>query len=226
MLRRRTLNLSCAICELRKEKRFCPAVHGRICPQCCGEQREVTLDCPSDCPYLQQAREHEKPRPAGEFDRASLFLQVEVSEQFTYEREHLIMGLTYALYKAAQADRSVNDRDLIAALSAMCTSQERLVNSGLHYEQPLTSAAQHAVAAQVDEMLKQYREAEQKERGYSTLRDSDVLKALAFLVRLGHGRTNGRPKSRAFIDFLVAQFPEKHPAVVTPQDAGSRIIVP
>ena len=38
--------MSCAICEKRKEKRFCPAIHGRICPQCCGEQREVTLDCP------------------------------------------------------------------------------------------------------------------------------------------------------------------------------------
>jgi hypothetical protein len=86
-------DLSCAICEIRKEKRFCPAIHGRICPQCCGEQREVTLDCPSDCPYLQQAREHEKPRSADEFDAASLFLQVEISDQFTYEREHLAHGL-------------------------------------------------------------------------------------------------------------------------------------
>src|SRR6267378_4241217 len=48
--------LSCAICEVRKEKRFCPAVHERICPQCCGEQHEMTLDCPNDCTYLQQAR--------------------------------------------------------------------------------------------------------------------------------------------------------------------------
>ncbi len=218
--------MSCAICEIRKEKRFCPAIHGRICPQCCGEQREVTLDCPSECPYLQQAREHEKPRPVDQFDPASLFLQIEISEQFTYEREHLLMGLSYALVKAAQADRSLNDRDLIAALSAMCTRYERLVNSGLHYEQPLTSATQLAAAAHLEEMLKQYREAEQKQLGYSTLRDSDVLKALAFLVRLGHGRTSGRPKSRAFIDFLRAQFPEKQSAVVTPQEAGSRIIVP
>jgi len=218
--------LSCPICDIRKEKRFCPAVHGRICPQCCGEQREVTLDCPSDCAYLQQAREHEKPRSADQFDPAALFLQIEISEQFTYEREHLLMGLSYALNKAGQVDRTLNDRDLIAALSALCTRYERLVNSGLHYEQPMTSAAQQAVAAQVEEMLKQYREAEQKQLGYSTLRDSDVLKALAFLVRLGHGRTSGRPKSRAFIDFLVAQFPEKESAVVTPQETGSRIIVP
>jgi len=218
--------LSCAICEVRKEKRFCPAVHGRICPQCCGEQREVSLDCPSDCPYLQQAREHEKPRSAEGFDAASLFLQVEISDQFTYEREHLLMGLTFALARAGHADRGLNDRDLIAALSAMCTSYERLANSGLHYEQPLTSTAQHAVAAQMEEMVKQYREAEQKQLGYSNLRDGDVLKALVFLVRLGHGRTSGRPKSRAFIDFLFAQFPEKQSALAGSQSAPSRIIVP
>jgi hypothetical protein len=226
ILEQEKFDLSCAICEIRKEKRFCPAVHGRICAQCCGEQREVTLDCPSDCPYLQQARQHEKPRPADQFDRASLFLQVEISEQFTYEREHLLMGLSYALAKAAQADCTLNDRDLIAALSAMGTSYERLVNSGLHYDQPLTSTAQQAAAAQVEEMLKQFREAEQKQLGYSTLRDSDVLKALVFLVRLGHGRTSGRPRSRAFIDFLVAQFPEKQSTVVTPQETAGQIIVP
>jgi hypothetical protein len=218
--------LSCEICEMRKEKRFCPAMHGRICPQCCGEQREVTLDCPSDCVYLRQAREHEKPRSAEEFDSASLFLQVEISEQFTYEREHLLMGLSYALAQAAHADRSLNDRDVIAALSAMCTRYERLVNSGLHYDQPLTSTGQHAVAAQVDTMLKEFREVEQKQLGYSTLRDTDVLKSLVFLVRLGQGRTSGRPKSRAFIDFLFAQFPEKQSAVLAPAEVPSRLIVP
>jgi len=201
-------------------------MHGRICAQCCGEQREVTLDCPSDCPYLQQAREHEKPRPAEQFDPASLFLQVEISDQFTYQREHLLMGLSYALAQAAHADRSLNDRDLIAALSAMCAGYERLLNSGLHYDQPLPSAAQHAATAQVEEMVKQYREAEQKQLGHSILRDGDVLKALVFLVRLGHGRTSGRPRSRAFIDFLRAQFPENPSAVIAPPAAGSRIIVP
>jgi hypothetical protein len=225
-MKRRCGNLSCSICENRKEKRFCPAVHARICPQCCGEQREVTLDCPSACPYLQQAREHEKPASAEQFDAASLFLQVEISEQFTYEREHLLMGLSYALAKAARADRGLNDRDLMAALSAMCTSHERLVNSGLHYEQPLTSGGQHAVAAQVEEMVKQYREAERKQLGYSHLRDSDVLKSLVFLLRLSHARTSGRPQSRAFIDFLFSQFPEKESALVSPREAASRIIVP
>jgi hypothetical protein len=43
---------------------------------------------------------------------------------------------------------------------------------------------------------------------------------------MGLARTSGRPKSRAFVDFLFAQFPEKQSAIATPEEAGSRIIVP
>lgn len=218
--------MSCVICKIRKEKRFCPAVHGRICPQCCGEQREVTLECPLDCPYLMQAREHEKPRSADQIDPAALFLQIEVSDQFMYQHEHLLMGLTYALAKAARGDRSLHDQDLIAALTVLAKSYERRVNSGLHYEQPLTSDSQRRAANEVETMVREYREAEQKHVGYSSLRDSEVLNALVFLVRLAHGRTSGRPKSRAFVEFLFAQFPEKESPVLTPQEAGSRIILP
>jgi hypothetical protein len=218
--------LSCAICEIRKEKRFCPAVHGRICPQCCGEQREVTLDCPSECPYLQQAREHEKPRSADQIDPAGLFLQIEVSDQFMYEKEHLLMGLTFALAKAARADRSLHDQDLISALSMLAKTYERRMNSGLHYEQPLTSDSQRRAVVELENMIKEYREAEQKHMGYSTLRESEVLKALVFLVRLAHGRTSGRPKSRAFVDFLYSQFPENESAVAGTQETRSRIILP
>jgi len=218
--------VSCAICEKRKEKRFCPAIHGRICPQCCGEQREVTLDCPSDCVYLQQAREHEKSPPLDDLDQAALFSQVEIGEEFLYEHEPLILGLTYALAKRAQADRLIKDTDLIAALSSMAKKQETLVNSGLHYETPIASLSQQAVVAEVHELLTGYREEEEKHLGYTKLRDSDVLRALVFLVRLAHARTSGRPKSRAFVDFVRARFPEKQPAVVTPGEVGSRLIIP
>ncbi len=218
--------MSCAICEKRKEKRFCPAIHGRICPQCCGEQREVTLDCPSDCVYLQQAREHEKPRSMRDLNPADLFVQVEVEDQFLYQHEHLLMGLTFALSKSVRADRSLNDTDLIAALTALTKTWETLVNSGLVYESPIASPAQQVVVAEVQNMVKEYREAEQKHVGYTQLRDSEVLRALVFLVRMAHGRTSGRPKSRAFVDFLLAQFPEKTSGIAAPEEVGSRLITP
>ena len=184
----------------------------------------MTLDCPSECVYLQQARAHEKPRSSEQLDPADIFLQVEIRETFLHQHEHLVVGLSYALAKAAKADRALADRDLLAALTSMARSQETLVNSGLVYETPPTSLAQQQVIAEVQTMIKEYREAEQKHLGYSELRDSDVLRALVFLVRLGYARTSGRPKSRAFVDFLGAQFPEQ--AAGTPAEAGSRIVMP
>jgi len=217
--------LSCAICNRRKEKRFCPAVHGRICPQCCGEQREVTLDCPSECVYLQQAREHEKPRPIEELDQSALFPKADIGQQFLYEQEHLILGLSYALAKSAHADRGIRDSDLVSVLSTMASRYETLAGSGLHYEMPVTNLAHQAVASELQKMVKEYREAEQKHVGYSRLRDSDVFLALVFLLRMASTRTSGRPKSRAFVDFLFRQFPEQQSAISAPEES-SRIIVP
>ena len=89
----------------------------------------------------------------------------------------------------------------------------------------MTNLAHQAIAADIQQMVKEYREAEQKHTGYSRLRDSDVLRALVFLLRMGLTRTSGRPRSRAFVDFVVAQFPERESAIAAPNEA-SRIIVP
>jgi len=107
------IRVSCAICHERKEKRFCPAVHDRICPICCGTEREVTLDCPSDCSWLQQARQNENADHLRELDREALIPEVEVPEAFLYEWESLIGGLSFAVAKAARSDRGVYDRDVI-----------------------------------------------------------------------------------------------------------------
>ena len=212
--------MSCAICETRKEKRFCPAVHGKICPVCCGTEREVTLDCPSECPWLQQARKNENEEHLRELDREALLPQVEVPESFLYQQEPLLGGLSLAIAKAARADRGVYDRDVIQALTSLAKTLETLVNSGLVVEQKTANLGQQGVATELQKMLQEYRELETKQLGYSRLKDSDTLKAMVFLLRLAIGRTSGRPKSRAFLDFLYAQFPEKT------ESAESRIIVP
>jgi hypothetical protein len=207
-------------------------VHGKICPQCCGEQREVTLDCPSDCPYLQQAREHANThhQPPAAKDLDNLFPEVEITEQFLLERQHFIMGLSFALSKCARADRSLLDRDLITSVSSLVKTYQTLVNSSLIYEPPTANLAHLSIAREVETMVKEFREAEQQHIDeippHTRLRDSDVLKALVFLLRMGLARTSGRPRSRALIDFLFAQFPEKQSAIAGPEEAGSRIVIP
>jgi hypothetical protein len=235
--------MSCAICELRKEKRFCPAIHGRICAQCCGGQREVTIDCPSDCIYLRQAREHEKPRTAEDVDQAVMFSEIEIPEHFLYEHRELIMGISFALANCARAgsspggsvgssldvsagNRSLTDRDLIAALTSLVQSYRTLVESSLIYEQATANLVHQKIAREVGTMVNEFREEEVKHLGYSRLKDSDVLKALVFWLRMAITRTSGRPKSRAFVDFLFAQFPENPSGIAAPEDVGSRIVIP
>jgi len=218
--------LSCAICGVRKEKRFCPAVHGRICPQCCGEQRELTLDCPSDCTYLQQARQHDEPRRPEDVPTEQLFAAVDIPEHFLREHEPLLMGVWHTLTRRYAADRNLTDREVIGALANMAKSYQTLVDSGLVYGEATPGLSQQAIIDALRQLLQEFLELEQKHLGYTSLKDGDVLKALVFTLRLAHMRTSGRPFSRRFLDFLRHQFPDTQPAIATADEPASRIIVP
>jgi hypothetical protein len=145
---------------------------------------------------------------------------VEVTEHFVYEREPLLAGLSHALAEGSQADRALNDRDLIAALTALAKSYQVRVSSGLHVAAPALGAAQQALVERLEQRLEEYRAAETQHQGFSKLRDAEVLAALVFLVRLTHSRTSGRPRSRAFLEFLQSQFPAAR------EKGTSRLVIP
>ena len=218
--------MSCAICTHRKEKRFCLAIHGRICPQCCGEQRELTLDCPSECPYLRQAREHQKPRQLEDAPPDEVFPKIDLSDQFLRDREPVISGILQTIGELACSDRSLNDREVIAALVNLAKSYKTLLDSGLVYEQVPASLPQQALIEAIRQLLQEFRELEREHLGYTTLKDADVLKLLVLTLRLAHLHTSGRPRSRGFLDFLHERFPENQSSLVAADEASSRIIMP
>jgi hypothetical protein len=216
--------VTCAICDARKEKRFCLALDDRICPQCCGEQREVTVDCLSECPYLQQAREHEKRRHFDGPPPDDFFPKVELREDFLQRNEMFIGGLLQTLLGLAENDRALKDADISGALSTMIRSYQTLVGSGLVYQQPSPNPVQASIIDGLQKSIDEFRRIEHQHLGYTGLKDSDVLRALVFMVRLGIMHTSGRPLSRAFIDYMRAQFPNS-PAAAEAQQS-SRIILP
>jgi hypothetical protein len=218
--------LSCAICSLRKEKRFCPAVHGRICPQCCGEQRELTLDCPSNCTYLQQARQHQESRQLEDVPAEELFSSIEISEQFLRDCEPLLMGVWHTLVWRYATDPKLTDREIIGALANMAKSYQTLLGSGLVYQEPMPGLTQQAIIEALGRLLEEFRALEQKHLGYAALKDGDVLKALVFTLRLALMHSSGRPFSRRFLDYLREQFPDTQQLITNPEQAASRIIVP
>jgi hypothetical protein len=158
-----------------------------------------------------------------EQDRESLFPNVNIEEAFLYQQENLLLGISFALAKSARADHNLRDSDLIAALASFGKTYETLVQSGLHYDAGAINPPQQAIIHEIKTMLAEYREVEQKNRGYVALREEDILKGVVFMTRMAHGRTNGRPKSRTFIEFLFQQFPDK---AVKEEEQASRIIVP
>ena len=85
----------------------------------------MSLDCPSECVYLQEARKHER-RGLKDLPREALFPQVEVREQFLYEREPLLTGLSFALAKAARADRTPSSRVKSEISFSSCTRAARV----------------------------------------------------------------------------------------------------
>ena len=85
--------MKCQICEVRKPRRHCPGVHGDICAQCCGAEREVTVDCPLDCEYLLEGRLHERSPEEGA-NTPFPNRDVNVTEQFLRDHEPLVIFLS------------------------------------------------------------------------------------------------------------------------------------
>lgn len=216
----------CELCRKRKAKRFCPAVHGRICSQCCGESRERTLDCPPSCLYLQQAHQQDRLRVAGKREVPDPFPQVSVRQQVLDEQGGLLLGLSFALAGSARSDQSIRDSDLIQALVSVAQSYETLVNSGLYYEAPLSSRVHQGIAGRLESMIGEYRRRQQEHAGLAPPRDSAVLELLVFLTRMAQLYSSGRPKARGFVDFLLDRFPEQPTAMAPNEAAPGRIVMP
>src|SRR5580658_1825561 len=108
--------MSCAICQTRRPRRSCPGVHGDICAICCGQQREVTVDCPSDCEYLQEARKHE---PPAEVDPATMGNpDILVTKPFLESNAMLLLAMSIVMIDAAR-ERSAVDSDVRDALAGL-----------------------------------------------------------------------------------------------------------
>jgi hypothetical protein len=208
--------MSCAICETRRPRRFCPGVRGDICSICCGTEREMTVDCPLTCEYLQEARRREKPVP---IDRAQIPDQdIKVSEKFITEHEPLLVYMGSALAKSAFETPGAVDFDVREALDSLIRTYRTLVN-GVLYESlppnPLAANIHRSMQAAVAE----FKQEEQQRFGLIRTRDADVLGLLVFLRRIELDRNNGRRRGRAFLDTL-REFYSVEPGSQAPQTSS------
>jgi hypothetical protein len=213
--------LICPICNKRRAERYCPAKGEKICAVDCGTEREVTIDCPSDCSHLVAAHRWEQshPKPIAESDIP--FPDVSFSEDLVHKRQYVLSGFIYTVQVYAMEKPPLDDSDVFAAVQALAETRRTLL-SGIYYEKP----PEVPLAAGLYVALAKYLEDEKKHGAehpeFPALKETEIFNLLVFFLRFGKLRSNGRPRTRAFLEFLRTQFPINAPAA----KEESRIIIP
>jgi hypothetical protein len=211
----------CPICNKRRADRYCPAKGEKICAIDCGTEREVSIDCPSDCTYLVAAhrweQEHQKPLAENEY----LFPDVSIPGDLIHTRQAVLSGIGYTVLIYAVAQKSMNDADVQAAAHTMAETYKTLL-SGIYYEKPPETPVAAGLYAALAKFFEDEKKHEAEHPGYPVITDTEIFHLLVFFVRFGRLRSNGRPRTRMFIEFLRTQFPRE--AAVAKEEP--RIIVP
>jgi hypothetical protein len=196
--------MKCVLCKQRAGKRYCPGVQAYICPLCCGQEREVSIDCPFECTFLQQAHRFEMERREPPAEMA--FASHEVPRHFVEENQRFIGGLAATLLKTAVEIPGIRDEDLRAVLDSQIRTYETL-STGLVYETLPDGPSRIHVYRELQKFVEHWRKEESERSGVTGPRDGDVLRSLVFLRRLAQRHDNGRPRGRLFYGFLRRMFP-------------------
>jgi hypothetical protein len=211
--------VSCPICEKRKAERFCPAKGEKICAVCCGLEREVTIDCPVDCSYLISAHryedEHQRQLPPD-----TPLLDVNVPSDLIHTHQQLMAALAFTIAKFCATHHDATDSDVLAAIQALAETSRTLM-TGIYYEKQPDGLIRRELYASLTAFVAEVKQ-KQAQQDSAALKDSDFFYLLVFLYRMGLLRTNGRPRSRRYVEFLRSQFPN----VPELKREESRIIVP
>ncbi len=160
----------------------------------------MSVSCPLDCEYLQEARKHELDKEM--LDPEALpNRDVEISHEFLEEHAGLFEYLGAHIASAALQNPGVVDLDVREALDALIRTY-RTMDTGLFYESRPQNPLAAGIFGVVQDAVPRFREMEQRQAGMTQTRDADVFRILVFLRHVAEGRNNGRPRGRSFIDAM------------------------
>jgi len=113
------------------------------------------------------------------------------------------------------------DADVLSAIQALAQTYKTL-SAGIIYEKPPEAPLPRELYAALITFIAEVKKQQAERADAAALKDLDLFYLWVFLYRMGLLRTNGRPRSRRFIEFLRGQFPQS-PELNREE---SRIIVP
>jgi hypothetical protein len=211
----------CPICEKRRAERYCPAKGEAICAIDCGTHREVSIDCPGDCTYLLAARRWEQEHPKTIIESEVPFPDVSFPAELIRTHQETMSGIGYTVALYAREQRSLTDSEVLDAAHALAETYRTLV-SGIYYEKPPDNLVAAGLYAGLAKFIADGKKREAEHPEFPPLKDSEIFHLLVFFERFGRLQSNGRPRTRAFIEFLRSQFPpeaglaKEEPRIIVP----------
>ena len=210
--------MSCPQCQLRKERRACPALHQTICAVCCGTKRLTEIQCPDDCVYLTSAREH----PAAvvkrqqEHDVAILLPTLKGLS----ERQHQLFFLFQSLISRHTPEgftRLIDDD--VAEAAAVAASTLETAAKGVIYEHAAQSLPAQRLATEMKTML-----AEMRQQG-AKVSDREAAIVLRAIEKGAREARKVEPGDTSYLT-LMARLLQRNRAGAQPPpaDRGSLII--
>ena len=209
----------CPICEKRKPGRFCPAKGEKICPVCCGTEREVTIDCPVDCAYLVSAHRYEEQHPRT-LPADTPLLEVRLTSDVVHTHQQLLSAIAFTIARFCAEHHEANDLDVLEAIQSLAEAYKTLA-SGIVYEKLPQLPVQRDLYTTLSNFLTESNQ-QKTTTSFGNAKDSELFQLLVFLYRMGLMHTNGRPRARRFIEYLRSQFPDAKEL----KREESRIIIP
>ena len=178
------------------------------------------MDCPSDCSYLVAAHryedEHQRSLPAD-----TPLLEENIPQDIVYTHQQLMAALAFSIAKFCAVQPTAVDTDVLVAIQALAQTYKTL-SSGIIYEKPPDAPLPRELYAALIAFITEIKKQQAERASSAVLKDMELFYLWVFLYRMGLLRTNGRPRSRRFIEFLRSQFPQA-PELKREE---SRIIVP
>lgn len=190
---------TCPLCQTRRAKRFCPAKQVRICPVCCGQKREVEIDCPADCVYLHSGREYERSRRARLGEGGQLTERL-WSRAFQARNMELLMGLWTTIDQSRSELPSLVDADVREVLERLARTF-RTLESGLYYDHVPDTLTQKALYGSLKSLLEKLQKPE--DLSASGPKTADVLDCLQLNLEMANRSDPSRPRSRDFLDWIA-----------------------
>jgi len=213
---RKGISKHCPLCETRQPKRFCPAKEEEICSVCCGTKREVEIDCPSGCVYLQTGREYESRKgilPSPTSYRTERLWQ----DEFIVSHTGIFLEMWESILGIRGRYPEIVDADLQAALESLIQTYQTL-DKGIYYETLPTGS----LPKEIYVALKSVFDSAGQKTELSRLKTGTILDCLNFHKEMGQGMTLSRPRSRVFLDRIEEMYrstaanPIEEPRILLP----------